>query len=117
MWKDTIEKLRELAKQRDSVRDDKLEAIKDQKYEVAADLRNKEKNLITSIDQEIQLKKDDFEDEETLIMVYKNIQEIVNFIHEGDTNIVPALIRKLKTDTIKIKTEVEKLKKEIQTYK
>lgn len=110
MQAEVIQKLKELSLDLEKIRDKKKEAVKAQKYELAVAIRDEERQLYNLIDQTIKIKEKDFDSKELLEVVKKDLYEIISFIEKGDTNLTPALIRKLKSDAIRAKSEAERLK-------
>jgi hypothetical protein len=110
MQTEVIQRLKKLSLELEKIRDKKKDAVNKQKYELAAAMRDEERQLYNLIDQTVKIKESDFDSKELLQVVKKDLYEIISFIEEGDSNLTPALIRKLKTDAIEAKSESERIK-------
>ncbi|MEK6828607.1 MAG: UvrB/UvrC motif-containing protein [Nanoarchaeota archaeon] len=110
-------KLKELLKigiEIKEARDKKIKAVSEQHYELASSYRDIEKKLIEKIEKITQFKESDFESKDILDAVREDLYKVVSFIEDGDSNLTPALIRKLVNDTKEVKKEVEDLKEQLK---
>jgi hypothetical protein len=111
MQEEVIKKLKELSEGLRDVKEKKKDAVKSQKYEIAASYRDTERSIMERISSTINIKESDFESKELFYAVERDIYEVIGFIEEGDTNLTPALIRKLTLDAKVAKKGAEELKK------
>lgn len=111
MQEEVIKKLKELSEGLIDVKEKKLEAVKNQTYEIAASYRDTELSIRERISSTIDIKESDFESKELLDAVKRDLYEVIGFIEEGDTNLTPALIRKLTLDAKIAKKGAEELKR------
>jgi hypothetical protein len=111
---ESMDNLRMLRNRHQDIKAKKMEAISEQRYEMAAFCREMERQIIHEIEGVFMIDEKQFEDPDTLVTVKKNLLEVIQFIHDDDTNLTPALIRKLTNDTKKAKEEVQSLKSKIE---
>ena len=116
-----IKSLIKLNKELKEIRENKKEAASSQKYEVAAAFRDDERNKINELEEVAGLGVIDFGDEGISRKVMQDFYKVLDFIKEEDSNLTPALLRKLSQDvriaegtaevaTLKIRTAEEKVK-------
>lgn len=98
MQETVIKKLRELSEGLKDIQAKKMDAIINQRYEIAAEYRNTERSIYVEIDELVKLREEDFDSNEMFNSVKKNLYQIIEYIEDGDTNLTPALIRKLTND-------------------
>jgi len=98
MQETVIKKLRELNENLKDIREKKMDAVVNQKYEIAAEYRNTERSMYVEIDDLVKLREEDFDSNEMFSSVKTNLYQIIDYIEDGDTNLTPALIRKLTND-------------------
>lgn len=111
MQEKVIQTLKELNESLVDVREKKIDAAKSQKYEIAASYRDTERSIMERISSTIDIKEDDFESKELFDAVKRDLYEVIGFIEKGDTNLTPALIRKLTSDAKIAKKKAEELKR------
>jgi len=93
-----IKKLIELNNELKQISEKKIETVRSQKYEKAAALRDKERNIIVEIEKTAGLENIRFENEKISRKVIKDFHKVLDFIESGDNNLTPALLRKLSKD-------------------
>lgn len=109
-----IKNLQELSNKIKEITTKKLEAVAKQDYELASSYRDEERTFIGKIDKIVEIKEEDFQGKEFFDVVKKDLYKVICFIEDGDTNLTPALLRKLINDTKKVKEENEILKNQLK---
>jgi len=107
MNKEKIQQLIEFNKELEKVIKTKIRAAMNQHYEKAAAARDDERSIIEKIDKILDVNKSNFDSEEVFAIVKKDLRVVIKFIEEGDSNLTPALLRKLSNDA-KIAIDKEK---------
>lgn len=105
-----IKKLKSLIIEIDNLQPKKNRIVKEQKYEEAAELRDKERKLYKEIDELAELDKTEwlknYKKKQFLMKdkitrrVVEDFYDVLRYIHDDDTNLTPALLRK-KSEEIK----------------
>jgi len=109
-----INQLIELNENRNTLAKDKREAAWNQKYEEAAAFRDKERKVLDKINEIIKIEIRDFVSKDIYYQVEKDFYAILDFIEKGDTNLTPALLRKLSQDANIAKANEESLKERLK---
>jgi hypothetical protein len=109
-----IKKLIELNDKRLAIQKEKMEVVREQKYEKAAALRDKEKQVISAISEIVEINVEDYVSRDVYRKVEDGFYEVLNFIEEGDTNLTPALLRKLSHDVNTERAKGEELKERLK---
>jgi hypothetical protein len=111
-----INQLLALSKKRVEISDKKMEVVSKQRYEEAAALRDQERKILEEIDAIVDVDENKFETKEIFYEVMKDFHKVIDFIEEGDSNLTPALLRKLTNDVKEARSREANLKKEIQKF-
>jgi hypothetical protein len=111
---DKINQLIELNEHRNILAKDKREAAWNQKYEEAAAFRDKERRVLNKINEIVKIEIKDFVSKDIYYQVEKDFYAILDFIEKGDTNLTPALLRKLSQDANIAKANEESLKERLK---
>ena len=116
MNEEKINQLLALSKKRVEISDKKMEVVREQKYEQAAALRDQERKILEEIDTIVNVDENKFETKEIFYEVMRDFHKVIDFIEEGDSNLTPALLRKLTNDVKESHARENNLKKEIQKF-
>jgi hypothetical protein len=111
---DKISKLIELNEKRNALSKEKYEVVMNQKYEEAAALRDEERKVLGKINDIVKIEIKDFVSMDVYRQVERDFYAILDFIEEGDTNLTPALLRKLSQDANIAKANEENLKERLK---